>query len=107
MVMKSARKILVRHYTKRNSAKKTLEEGIIRAGAKTHKVFAEIARRKPLAPRDAEEKYGITEGKGNAAIEFDVDEKELDFRYNPITKTDEYFIEGDVVLKERNPKRVR
>ncbi len=105
--MKLARKIRVRHYTKRSSADKILKEGVIKAGIKTHKVFVERARRKPLAPRDAEDKYGITEGKGNAVIEFDVDEMELDFRYNPITKTDEYFIESDVTLKRRNPKRIR
>ena len=102
-----SRKIRVRHYTKSSSAERILKEGIIKAGIKTHKVFVERARRKPLAPRDAEDKYGIIVGKGNAVIEFDVDEMELDLRYNPITKTDEYFIEGDVILKGRNPKRIR
>jgi len=105
--MKFARKIRVRHYTKKNSANKIIKEGVIKAGIKTHKVFVERARHNPLPPRDAEDRYGISEGKGNAIIEFDVDEMELSFRYNHITKTDEYFIEGDVTLKGRNPQRIR
>ena len=49
-IMKLARKIRVRHYTKKSSADKILKEGVIKAGIKTHKVFVERARRKLLAP---------------------------------------------------------
>ena len=69
--MTRIRKIRTRHYTRSSRAERILDEQILRAGVQ-NKVFVENARRKLLSPRDAEERYKLAPGKGNAVIEFDV-----------------------------------
>jgi len=96
----------VRHYTRSNRAERIFNEQRLRAGVQ-NKVFVENARRSRLSPRDAEERYKLALGKGNAVIEFDVTLNELQSQTNPIIGGKEFYLEGDVNLKGRNPKRMR
>jgi hypothetical protein len=116
--MKPAKKIRVRHYTRKNSADKIMKEGVIRAWTQ-NRVFASLtdafglrfvekATRKPLSPRNAEQKYGLLLGKGKSVIEFDVCTTELKSKPNPGIKPGrEFYLDGDVDLTNRNPERVR
>ncbi|MBI1923116.1 hypothetical protein HYR99_02585 [Candidatus Poribacteria bacterium] len=105
--MKARRTIRVRHYTRKNSADKIMQERRILAQSQ-NRVFVEKATRKPLSPKAAELKYGLRPGKGSAIIEFDVDMTELKSKPNPIIKPgEEYYLQGDVDLTHRNPERVR
>lgn len=104
--MARIRRIRVRHYTRSSRAERILDEQRLRAGVQ-NKVFVENARRRLLSPRDAEERYKLSPGKGNAVIEFDVDLNELQYQPNPIIRREELYLEGDVDLKNRNPTRVR
>lgn len=104
--MARIRKIRVRHYTRSSRAERILDEQILRTGVQ-NKVFVENARRRLLSSRDAEERYKLVPGKGNAVIEFDVDLNELHYQINPIIRGEELYLEGDVDLKNRNPIRVR
>ena len=60
----------VRHYTRLSSKESIIVENRVLARDQ-NKVFVELANRKPLNPREAEAKYLIKRGKGNAYIEFD------------------------------------
>ena len=104
--MARSRKIRVRHYTRSSRAERILDEQILRAGVQ-NKVFVENVRRRLLSSRDAEERYKLAPGKGNAVIEFDIDINELHYQLNPIIRGKELYLEGDVDLKSRNPTRVR
>lgn len=104
--MARIRKIRVRHYTRFSRAERIMDEQILRAGVQ-NKVFVENARRRLLSPRDAEERYKLAQGKGNAVIKFDVDLNELQYQLNPIIRGEEFYLKGDVDLKNRNPIQVR
>lgn len=69
-----------------------------------HKVFIERAVRQPLSPRQAETKYLLKRGKGNAYVEFDALPEELHEQTNPLTGAIELFLQGDIDLSMRNPQ---
>ena len=93
--------IRVRHYTRVSSMRKILAEGVIRARDQ-NKVFVEKASSRKLSPADAVVRYGLAQGKGNAYVEFDIEDELLLVSYNPVTRRDEFSIAGDVVLADRN-----
>ena|SRR5438552_913450 len=92
--------VRVRHYTRVSSLGRILAEGRIVASDQ-NKVFVERATRQALAPRDAERTYGLARGKGNAYVEFDIREDELESQYNERMQLTELFVRGDVVLVGR------
>ena len=93
--------IRVRRYTRVSSMSKILAEGVIRARDQ-NRVFVERASNRKLSPSDVVQEYPLARGKGNAFIEFDVEERLLLIRYNQSIKRDEMFIDGDVDLNNRN-----
>ena len=95
--------IRVRHYTRRSSKENILIDGRIVARDQ-NKVFVERAYAKPLAPRDVESRYFLLRGKGGAFVEFDVTEVELRAQHNPLTRREEFYVRGDVLLANRNAR---
>jgi len=93
----------LRHYTRISSKERILTEGRIIARDQ-HKVFIERAVRQALSPRQAEAKYLLKRGKGNAYVEFDALPEELHEQTNPLTGAIELFLQGDVDLSTRNPQ---
>ena len=93
----------LRHYTRKSSRDKILEEGRIEAKDQ-NKVFVEHANANPYSPRDAEDRYKLKRGKGRAYVEFEADEAEVDEQMNPLTGRKEYFLRGDVDLNSREPE---
>lgn len=69
-----------------------------------NKVFVEHADADPYRPRDAEDRYKIKRGKGNAYVEFEADASEVDEQVNPLTGRRDYLLRGDVDLKNRDPQ---
>lgn len=90
--------IRIRHYTSNSGIKGIAESGVIKASDQ-NKVFADLAKGKPLSPRDAEEKFGIKRGKGQNYVETDVPADKIDRVYNPKTKVWELTVKGDVILE--------
>ena len=90
-----------RHYTNRRGSRGILEKNTIHAN-KQGKVFAEkITRRNknPLSKADAEDKYGLGQGRGRDYVEFNLpDGQEAVMQKNPITEATEWVIRGDVPL---------
>jgi hypothetical protein len=95
--------VRLRHYTRISSKDRILTEGRILAKDQ-NKVFVERAERKALSPRQAEAKYLLKRGKGNAWVEFDALAEELREQTNGVTGERELFLQGDVELSERNPE---
>jgi len=95
--------IRLRHYTRTSSKERILVERRIVARDQ-HKVFIERAVRQPLSPRQAETKYLLKRGKGNAYVEFDALPEELHEQTNPLTGAIELFLQGDIDLSMRNPQ---
>jgi|SRR5262249_54085277 len=95
--------IRLRHYTRTSSKERILVERCIIARDQ-HKVFVERADRPPLSRRQAEAKYLLKRGKGNAYIEFDALLEEIYEQTNPLTGAIELFLQGDVDLSGRNPR---
>ena len=93
----------LRHYTRTSSKERILVERRIVARDQ-HKVFIERAVRQPLSPRQAETKYLLKHGKGNAYVEFDALPEELHEQTNPLTGAIELFLQGDIDLSMRNPQ---
>ena len=58
----------------------------------------------PYSPRNAEARYRLKRGKGNAYIEFDAENDEVEEQNNPLTGKTGYFLRGDVDLTDRNPE---
>ncbi|MDM8525553.1 hypothetical protein QUF80_19460 [Desulfococcaceae bacterium HSG8] len=58
-----------------------------------------MAKRKPLSPREAEEKYGLKPGHGRNYLETLVKEESAEEVYNCYTKNYELQIRGDAELK--------
>ena len=96
--------IRIRHYTNRKGLEGIEKSGVIMPGDK-FTVFAESARKKPLAPRVAEAKYLLKPGHGRDYVETDVLSKRVSRVKNPKTKNYELRIVGPVQL--RNPVFVR
>ncbi len=95
--------IRVRHYTRKSSRDKILIDDEIEAQDQ-NKVFVEHANGAPYSPRDAEARYRLKRGKGNAYIEFNAEEGEVEEQMNALTGKAEYFLRGDVDLKDRDPE---
>jgi len=95
--------IRLRHYTRTSSKERILVERRIVARDQ-HKVFIERAVRQLLSPRQAETKYLLKRGKGNAYVEFDALPEELHEQTNPLTGAIELFLQGDIDLSMRNPQ---
>jgi hypothetical protein len=69
-----------------------------------NKVFVELADARRLSPADAEDKYYMDDGKGNAYIEFHIEPEKLEKKFNNRLGFEEYFITGDVDLTDREPE---
>ena len=95
--------IRVRHYTRVSTMRKILAEGVIRARDQ-NRVFVEKANSRKLSANDARDQYGLRRGKGHAYIEFDIAPDELKSRPNHPMKCTEWFIRGDVILRDRDPE---
>jgi len=95
--------IRLRHYTRTSSKERILAEGRIIARDQ-HKIFVERADRPSLSRRQAEMKYLLKRGKGNAYIEFGASTEEVYEQTNPLTGAVELFLWGDVDLSGRNPQ---
>jgi hypothetical protein len=94
--------VRLRHYTRVSTKDRILAERRILARDQ-NKVFVEPAERKALSPREAEAKYLLKRGKGNAFVEFDARPEEVNQQTNRLTGARETFFRGDVDLSERNP----
>ncbi len=88
--------VRVRHYTRVSAMKKILSDQKI-VSRDQNRVFVERASARRLSAADAERKYRLGVGKGNACVEFNVEERMLQIRYNPVIKHNEMYIEGNVV----------
>jgi HYD1 signature containing ADP-ribosyltransferase len=93
--------IRMRHYTRKSSKDKILIDNRIEAQDQ-NKVFVEHATADPYSPRDAEARYRLKRGKGNAYVEFDANEDEIEEQKNSLTGKIEYFLRGDVDLTDRD-----
>jgi hypothetical protein len=101
--MAEAMTIRVRHYTRRSSKERILTEGRLVARDQ-NRVFVERADRKALSAREAEAKYLLRRGKGNAYVEFNAEEEEIDQQKNHRTGEMELFLFGDVDITGRDPQ---
>ena len=95
--------IRLRPYTRTSTKERILTEGQIIARDQ-NKVFVELADRPPLSARQAEAKYLLKRGKGNAYIEFDALPDEVHEQTNHLTGAAEFFLRGDVDLSTRHPQ---
>jgi len=93
----------LRHYTRKNSKERILSDGQLLARDQ-NKIFVEPAEREPLSPRDAEARYLLKRGKGNAYVEFDTHPEEIREQINRLTGATELFLSGNVDLSGRNPQ---
>lgn len=93
--------IRVRHYTRVSSMRKILADGVIRARDQ-NRVFVEKANSRKLSPAEAVRRYALGPGKGNAHLEFGIEDDRLLTAYNKVTKRDEFFVVGDVSLADRD-----
>jgi len=92
--------IRVRHYTTVSGVQRILDDGVIKAFDQ-NKVFVEKADNRRLSPTGALEKYGLARGRGNACIEFEIEQELLRMQYNVAMEISEYYLQGDVVLAGR------
>ncbi|WP_280138433.1 RHS repeat-associated core domain-containing protein, partial [Pseudovibrio denitrificans] len=99
----SRRVIRVRHYTSVSSLKKIRSDNALIASDQ-NRVFLTKAKGKPLSPKDAENTLGIGKGKGNEIVEFDAYLDEIEVVKNPLTKTREITVKGNIDLNGRKPK---
>jgi len=95
--------IRLRHYTRKSSKERILTEGRLLARDQ-NKVFVEQAAREPLSSHEAEAKYLLKRGKGNAYVEFDAQQEEVHEQANRLTGETEFFLYGTVDLSGRNPQ---
>jgi RHS repeat-associated protein len=92
----------LRHFTNSRGISGIEQDNTIKASDQ-NKVFTEKAAGKPAGPRDAEEKLGISRGRGNNFVEFDAKKSEFNVVNNPKTGATERVFQGDVDLTGRNP----
>lgn len=93
--------IRVRHYTSISGMAKILADQRIVARDQ-NRVFMELARTRKSSAADAEDKYGLHDGRGKAHVEFDMDDDRLASRRNPLFDVMEWFVIGDIDLSGRN-----
>lgn len=67
-----------------------------------NRVFMELARTRKSSAADAEDKYGLHDGRGRAYVEFDIEGERLASRRNPLFDVVEWFVVGDIDLGGRN-----
>ena len=96
--------VRIRHYTNRAGSNRIEASGVI-TGLDQNRVFAEPASSRVLSRADAEDRYGLKEGRGRDYVETDVDASCVEYRYNPKTGADEITVKGEVPL--RDPTIVR
>jgi hypothetical protein len=70
---------------------------VIRAGDRGA-VFCESARRAPLAPHAAEERYRVRRGRGRDYVEVDVPVRWVVRGWNPVTRTEEWSVRRAIAL---------
>jgi hypothetical protein len=95
--------IRLRHYTRKSSKERILTEERLLARDQ-NKIFVERADHEPFNPREAEAKYLLKRGKGNAYIEFDARPEEIRKQINHLTGETEFFPHGSIDLAGRNPQ---
>lgn len=95
--------IRLRHYTRISSRDRILAERRLVAQDQ-HKIFVERANHPSLSPRQAELRYLLKRGKGNAYIEFDALPAEIYEQTNSLTGAVELFLVGHVDLSTRHPQ---
>ena len=93
----------VRHYTRKSAKDKIMRDGRLEAKDQ-NKVFVEHANADPYSPQQAVDRYKLKPGKGNAYVEFDADDDEIEEQTNPLTGKTEYFLRGDIELAARDPE---
>lgn len=93
--------VRVRHYTRVSAMRKILYEQRLIARDR-NRVFVEPAESRRLSATDAEKRYALLQGRGNAYVEFDATDDELRRDYNLPSRAWEYSIEGGVDLTGRN-----
>ena len=96
-------KIRLRHYTRKSSKERILADRHLLARDQ-NKIFVERADHDPLNPHEAEGRYLLKRGKGNAYVEFDAQAEEVHEQTNRLTGEMELFLYGDVDLSGRNPQ---
>jgi len=64
-----------------------------------NRVYLEPANKRPLAQKEAEEKYEIDRGKGRNYVETDVSEDRIKWKMNPRYHVEEMTVVGDLQLK--------
>ena len=96
----------LRHCTTTGGSRGIEKDGIIVAKDQ-NRVFTESARHKALSPTDAEAKYRLKQGHGNAHVEFNARRSEVEVRYNPLSRFTEHVLHGNVRLEGRNPAFTR
>ena len=91
-------KVRLRHYTSRTGSDGVLKDGVLRAG-KYGKIHTESANRRLLPRKDAVERYGLRQNRGQDVIEFNPKEGQLWYsKKNPYLGVEEIIVEGDVPL---------
>lgn len=89
--------VRIRHYTSNKGVAGIEESGVLKASDQ-NTVFAELARGKPLAARDAEAAYGLKQGRGRNYVETNAPANQVNRVYNPLTRSYELQIKGDLPL---------
>ncbi|WP_239313086.1 HYD1 signature containing ADP-ribosyltransferase family protein, partial [Frankia sp. Cj3] len=89
----------MRHYTNARGKEGILSSGVVKAGDQ-NKIFLVPAKGKPLSPRDAEERLGISRGHGRHVLDFDVAADRISKEYNPIMKIHEWAVTGDIAVTD-------
>ena len=102
----AAESVTLRHYTSRSGSKGIAKDMEIKASDQ-NKVFAEKGNKKPLSQKDAEKKYGIKQGKGKDYVEFKIEASRVEEVYNPLTKSTEQTVKGNVKLDPETTKIVK
>jgi hypothetical protein len=87
----------IRHYTSNSGLGGIQGSGVIKASDQK-KVFAESARGAPFSARDAEKAYGLRQGRGRNYVETDIPTSQVNSVYNPLTRSHELQLRGDVPL---------
>ncbi len=87
--------VRMRHYTNSKGADGIAASGVVRASDQ-NKVFMVPAKGKLLSPRDAEDKFGIKQGRGNRVVDFDAPADRISSRYNAKFGFTEWVADGDL-----------
>jgi RHS repeat-associated protein len=96
--------VRVRHYTNSKGLAGIKDSGVITA-RDNNRVYLEPANKKPLAQKEAENRYEIDKGKGRNYVETDVAEDRIKWKMNPRYHVEEMTVVGDLQLK--NPEFIK